>query len=76
MSLMVEAAKRKLKVRRPKRSLQALERLGQLVNLQTFRYFEAGFLSLPTLTEVCELNERMLAAVRPACIATLAPLKK
>lgn len=66
-----KSAELKLRVRKPKRSLQVVERLDQLVNLQTFRYFEAGFLSLPTLKEVRELNERMLAAVRPACLAAI-----
>jgi hypothetical protein len=71
MGLMAAATERKLKVRKPKRSLQILERLDQLGRAQTFRYFEAGFLSLPTLDEVRQLNERMLSSVRPACIATL-----
>jgi hypothetical protein len=71
MGLMAVATERKLKVSKPKRSLQILERLDQLGRAQTFRYFEAGFLSLPTLDEVRQLNERMLSSVRPACIATL-----
>lgn len=37
-----------MKVRKPKRSQQILEYLDQLEKVQTFRYFEAGFLSLPT----------------------------
>lgn len=64
--LMAAATERKLKVRKPKRSLQIVERLDQLGKVQTFR-----FLSLPTLDEVRQLNERMLSSVRPACIATL-----
>jgi hypothetical protein len=71
MGLMGVGTERKLKVRKPKRSLHILERLDQLGKVQTFRYFEAGFLSLPTLDEVRQLNERMLSSVRPACIATL-----
>lgn len=69
--LMAAATERKLRVGKPKRSLQILERLDQLGKAQTFRYFEAGFLSLPALHEVQQLNERMLLSVRPACIVTL-----
>ena len=58
-----------MKVRKPQRSLQIVECLDQLGKVQTFRYFEAGFLSLPTLDEVRQLNERTLSAVRAACIA-------
>jgi hypothetical protein len=74
--LMTAAIERKLKVRKPKRSQQILGRLDQLGKVQTFRYFEAGILSLPALEEVREFNERMLTAVRPACIATLGLKKK
>lgn len=71
MGLMTAATERKLKVPKPKRSLQILQRLDQLGKVQTFRYFEAGFLSLPALDEVRHLNERLLASVRPACAASL-----
>lgn len=69
--LMAAATERKLKVKKPKRSQQILERLDQLGKVQTFRYFEEGYLSLPALHEVQQLNERMLLAIRPACIPTL-----
>jgi hypothetical protein len=69
--LMAAATEHKLRVKKPKRSLQILERLDQLGKVQTFRYFEAGYLNLPALHEVQQLNERMLLAIRPACIATL-----
>jgi hypothetical protein len=69
--LMAAASERKLKVRKPKRSFQIVERLDQLGKVQTFRYFEAGILSLPALDEVRQLNEHMLSSVRPACVATL-----
>lgn len=69
--LMAAAAERKLIVRKLKRSLQIVERVDQLGKIQTFRYFESGFLNLPALDEVRQFNERMLTSVRPACIATL-----
>lgn len=38
---------------------------------ETFRYFEAGYFSLPALSDVHATNQRLLTAIRPACLRAL-----
>lgn len=54
---------RKLKCKKPKRTEQPVKFVGKLVMAQRFRYFETGYLTLPRLDEVSEVNERIRLAV-------------
>ncbi|MCO6418173.1 hypothetical protein JYK14_18680 [Siccirubricoccus sp. KC 17139] len=40
---------------------------------QTFRYSETGYFELPALTDVRATNERLLSAVKSACLAATRP---
>jgi hypothetical protein len=60
-----------LKFRRPKRTRQLVDFLNELTKDQAFRYFYGGARQLPTPQEMREGNERILAAVKPACLRSI-----
>jgi len=57
----------RMRVKKPKRTAQVAQWLDELSRTQTFRYFEMGTLTLPTLAEVQSANERILSSVQAKC---------
>jgi hypothetical protein len=76
MELLSRCMELRLRVHKPKRALQALYHLDELINLRAFRYYEAGLMKLPPIKEVSALNERVLMAVRPTCTAAFNKLSE
>jgi hypothetical protein len=62
-----------LKFRKPKRTRELVHFLNELTKDQAFRYFYGGAKQLPKLHEMREGNERILAAVHPACLKSVRP---
>jgi hypothetical protein len=60
-----------LKFRKPKRTRELVQFLNELTRNQAFRYFYGSATQLPALYEMREGNERILAAVRPACVKSI-----
>jgi hypothetical protein len=60
-----------LKFRKPKRTRELVHFLNELTKDQAFRYFYGGAKQLPELHEMREGNERILAAVQPACVKSI-----
>jgi len=60
-----------LKFRKPKRTRQLVVFLNDLTKDQAFRYFYAGTKQVPESHEMHEGNERILAAVRLACLRSI-----
>jgi hypothetical protein len=59
-----------LRPKKPKRTAQLVESLNELLKDQASRYRKTQYLTLPTLAEVRSANERLLAAVEPAVLAS------
>jgi hypothetical protein len=60
-----------LKFRKPKRTRELVHFLNDLTRNQAFRYFYGSTTQLPALHEMREGNERILAAVQPACLKSV-----
>ena len=59
------------KFRKPKRTRELVSFLNELTKEQAFRYFYGASKLLPELREMREGNERILAAVQPACVKSI-----
>ena len=71
MDLLAKCEELKLKFRKPERTRELVSFLNDLTKDQAFRYFYGAATRLPTLWEVHEGNERILTAVRPACLKSV-----
>jgi hypothetical protein len=68
VDLLAKCEEMGLKFRKPKRTRQLVDFLNELTKNQAFRYFYGGARQAPELREMREGNERILTAVRPACL--------
>jgi hypothetical protein len=57
----------KMRSKKPKKTAEVVETIGELVQDRRFRYYETGHLRLPELAEVQAANARILDAVRREC---------
>jgi hypothetical protein len=71
VSLLAKCEELGLKFRKPKRTRELVHFLNKLTKDQAFRYFYGGGTQLPALHEMREGNERILAAVQPACVKSV-----